>query len=291
MKIGIYKMSEDEYHADPCPTPSLSSHAIVTLLSKSPLHAWHENSRLNPDWEPDDDSKFDVGTAAHKLILEGIDKIHVVDADSWRTKAAKEEAQEAREQGLIPLLSHVAADVRKMVTMAHKAIADCPELCGLTIDDFDPEMTLLWKEEDVWCRARPDLLHKQNKLILDLKTSPASCAPADATRRVLDGMQAYVQAAWYRRGLMAITGIDAPFVYLCQESNAPFACSLINCTPGYLAIGESKITVALSIWRECVRTGVWPSYPSTFYNPDLKPWVERDWIERLNSEVTENDSN
>ena len=155
MKItepGIYEMTAEAYHADPCPEPSLSSHAIVTLLSKSPLHAWYENPRLNTD--PDDDmdqneKKFDVGTAAHRLILEGIDDIKVIDADSWRTKAAKEAAEEARAEGYTPLLAKHAKAVRQMAPVAYKAIAECEELDGLIREDFDAEKTLIWQEDGV----------------------------------------------------------------------------------------------------------------------------------------------
>src|SRR5260221_9713412 len=47
---------------------------------------------------------FDLGSAAHKMILGAGPKIEVVDADSWRTNAAKEAREYARMGGHIPLL-------------------------------------------------------------------------------------------------------------------------------------------------------------------------------------------
>ena len=40
-------MSMDEYHADPCPTPSLSSGIARVLWANTPMHAWFKHPRLN----------------------------------------------------------------------------------------------------------------------------------------------------------------------------------------------------------------------------------------------------
>ena len=64
---GIYELSAEEYHADPCPTPSLSSSIARTLLASSPHHAWWEHPRFNPGRVREEDEKFDLGTAAHAL--------------------------------------------------------------------------------------------------------------------------------------------------------------------------------------------------------------------------------
>jgi hypothetical protein len=62
-------ISADAYHADPAPAPSLSSSIAKTILHQTPRHAWFEHPRLNPNFEPKDDSKFDLGSVAHELLL------------------------------------------------------------------------------------------------------------------------------------------------------------------------------------------------------------------------------
>jgi hypothetical protein len=97
MKIdrpGIYPgISDADYRADPCPVPSLTQSLCKVILAGSPKHAWTESPRLNPNFEPDDDAKFDVGNASHRLVLGRGKDFEIVDAADWRTKAA----QEARE--------------------------------------------------------------------------------------------------------------------------------------------------------------------------------------------------
>jgi hypothetical protein len=93
-KPGIYRgVSSADYFADPCPTPSLTQSLIKILIERSPEHAWTASPRLNPQFEYDDDTKFDIGNVAHRLVLGRGKEIEVVDFPDWR----KKEAQEARE--------------------------------------------------------------------------------------------------------------------------------------------------------------------------------------------------
>ena len=102
---GIYDLTAAEYHADPCVAPSLSSGVAWELLTRSPLHAWAKHPRLNPDFEPDHSAKFDLGTAAHTLILGKGDQIHVIDAPDYRTKEAQGQRATAILDGKTPLLT------------------------------------------------------------------------------------------------------------------------------------------------------------------------------------------
>src|SRR4051812_46738879 len=93
---GIYlDVAANDYHADPCPAPSLTQSVAKILLAKSPLHAWHAHPRLNPDYQHNDDTKFDVGNIAHKMLLGRGKQIEVLEFDDWRTKAAKEAREKA----------------------------------------------------------------------------------------------------------------------------------------------------------------------------------------------------
>jgi len=62
------------YHLDKSNNPpSLSRSVAHILLTQTPYHAWLAHPRLNPDYMPDEDSKFDIGTATHAMLLEGVD--------------------------------------------------------------------------------------------------------------------------------------------------------------------------------------------------------------------------
>jgi hypothetical protein len=104
----------------------------------SPLHAWHAHPRLNPDYRHDDDTKFDVGNIAHKLMLGRGKDIVVLDFDDWRTKAAKERARRRRgRQARRARQARAAAD--RMVKAAREQL-DARGLGHLFGDQGDGEV-------------------------------------------------------------------------------------------------------------------------------------------------------
>src|SRR5215472_13975214 len=67
---GFYPdINAETYFSDPIIRPSLTQSLCKILLERSPLHAWYAHPRLNPDYAPDDDTKFDIGNLAHTLLL------------------------------------------------------------------------------------------------------------------------------------------------------------------------------------------------------------------------------
>ena len=93
----IVAMPLADYVRDPAPAPSLSASIAHLLLTRSPRHAWLAHPRLNPQWAPEEDERFDFGTIAHELLLEGhTNSAVVVDAPNWRKRAASEAKRAAR---------------------------------------------------------------------------------------------------------------------------------------------------------------------------------------------------
>ena len=111
-KPGIYPgVSSADYFADPCPTPSLTQSLCKILIETSPQHAWTAHPRLNPQFEYDSDTKFDLGNVAHRLVLGRGKEIEVIEFDDWRSKAAKEARAKARFESRIPVgLPHIHRD-------------------------------------------------------------------------------------------------------------------------------------------------------------------------------------
>ena len=106
-----------DYHADEIGAnrPSLSSSIAQILCTSSPAHARAAHPKLNPELEREQKPTFDLGNAAHGILLEGVDRIVEVDAPDWKTKAAREERAAAYAHGYTPLLIHQADRVRRMV--------------------------------------------------------------------------------------------------------------------------------------------------------------------------------
>ena len=81
----INDLPSEAYHAH----PALGSSSIRTLTNQTP--AKFNYQRTHPYYS----DAFDIGTAAHSVILEdSFEGIQEVEADNWLTKAAKEEQHE-----------------------------------------------------------------------------------------------------------------------------------------------------------------------------------------------------
>jgi hypothetical protein len=78
-----------DYHADPCVSPSLSQSIAHTLVTLSPRHAWLEHPRLGGQ-KRKATKAMDEGSILHRLLLgEGVD-VGVIHEDDYKTKAARE---------------------------------------------------------------------------------------------------------------------------------------------------------------------------------------------------------
>jgi hypothetical protein len=202
---GIYlDVAANDYHADPCPAPSLTQSVAKILLAKSPLHAWHAHPRLNPDYQHNDDTKFDVGNIAHKMLLGRGKQIEVLDFDDWRTKAAKEAREKAAGVGKLAVLGKHAARADRMAIAAREQL----ELRGLGHlfgAAGDSEVVVAWQEGKIWLRQMVDWLSADRVIFADYKTTDESAAPdALARKMVNDGW--HIQAAMGDRGLRATMG-------------------------------------------------------------------------------------
>ncbi len=274
LEPGLHAIPVADYLA----LPALSSSLARVLLSRSPRHAWWCSPALNPAYEPEEADRFDVGTCAHAYLLEGATAFAIIEADDFRTKAAKEARDNARAAGKTPILASRWADVQAMAEAVHSQLArhEAP----IPFTDGHAEHTLIWREGDVLCKARPDWLHADRRTIDDLKSTDGSANPDGWTRGPLFALGYDIQASWYLRGLKAVTGMDGQFRFVVAETRAPYGVSVVALSPAALALAERKCHRALELWRHCLDTGTWPGYPERICYADLPPWEETRWMER-----------
>lgn len=276
---GIYTdMPAEDYFADPCPTPSFTQSIAKILINKSPLHAWHAHPRLNPAHEEDDDKKFDIGNVAHLLLLGRGKKIQVIEADDWRTKAAKDAREEARVAGRIGILGPQFERASAMAKAARKQL----EVMDFDFADGDAEAVIAWREGDLWYRSMLDWLSRDRQLVLDFKTTIASAAPiAIPIKLAVDGWD--IQSAMHERGLNALHPEGAGrrrHVFVCQECEEPYALSVSELTEGVLTMGRKKLAHAVALWQLCMSTNRWPGYPAEVLAPAYPGHLEARWLER-----------
>ena len=276
MNATLLPLTAAQYHADPAIRPSLSNSIAQILIDQSPAHAWLAHPRLNPNYEPTEDSRFDIGSAAHMMLLERrIDAIVIVDAADWRTKAAKEQRDAARANGQLAVLRYQFERMEQMVIAARQFI-DTTELAGI-FETGAAEQTLMWEQDGVLCRCRPDLLAAGNAVMLDYKSTEN--AEPEAFIRQISRMSYDFQAEWYVKGGKALSGSEPTFVFLAQEITAPYACSLISLANSYREVGKSKVSRALAIWNKCVRDNHWPAYSTRIHYAEPTSWQLTDELE------------
>jgi hypothetical protein len=274
----ILTIDADAYHADPCDQPSLTASIASILCSRSPLHAWTAHPKLNPDFEPFEDAKFDIGTVAHAMLLQGDEVAVQVDAADWRTNAAKEERDAIRAVGRVPLLTKDWDRCVRMVKASRIQLAAIPSPWPFTAGL--PEQSLMWEEPNgVICRSRLDWLSNDHRAVDDLKTTSRSANPEAWTRNTLYGIGGDVQAAMYLRGVKAVTGVDATFRWVIVETTPPHALAVVSPGPDVLALGNEKVEHAIRRWGECLESGVWPGYPAEVCHAELPSWEESRWLE------------
>lgn len=274
---GVHRMTADEYHRGPIAAVSLSSTGARKLLPPS-CPARFRHDQLNGT-EPK--AHFDIGHAAHKLVLGTGPDLVVVDADSWRTKAAKEAADEARAVGAVPLLP---ADHDQVQAMAKALRADPLAAALLDPDEGLAEQALVWPDRrtKVLRRALLDWLPETGTgrtIIPDYKTC-ASAAPDDLAKAV-HRFGYHQQADWYLTGAQALglAGDDAAFVFICQEKVAPYLVTVIE--PDHIAmrIGKALNHQAIGIYDWCHSNDVWPGYADDVVSVALPRWVEAEFEE------------
>lgn len=279
-KPGVYDLSAEAYHADPCPEPSLSSSIAKLLVTPgaTPMHARHECPRLNPDYEPEESEKFDLGKAAHSMILRDPQAFEIIYAGDWRTAIAKEKRDAARKAGKIPMLEHQYEEAVQMVAAARVQLDAHSE--GPLFVDGKPEQTMVWFEGDVTCRARLDWRPNSSRFYPDYKSTGASADP-DLWQRTMYGMGADMQAAFYIRGIRALKLCDRPeFRFVVQENYKPFALSVVGLKPGALDLADRQVERAIAIWSDCRRANRWPGYPTRTCWIDAPAWHEATLMAR-----------
>lgn len=269
---GVYDISNVVYHGDCCIEPCLSNGVIKDLLFKSCAHARHNHPRLNPDRMPDEGNpKFDIGSSAHPMLLQGNDIVEAIEAKDWKTNIAKEARDNARKNGRVPLLPPQYATVQKMVAVAKAYLAES-ELHIVDIQaEGISELSYIWKEGSIWIKTRLDWISNDKALILDYKTT-GSANPNEFARKIVQ-MGYDTQEALYKRGVKAIDGIIPKFVFLVQEVEEPYLCSLIALSPEFQDMGRKKVSAGIALWSQCIQTGKWPGFSDKVYHLDMPPWA------------------
>ncbi len=285
LKSGIHlDIASADYFSDPCESPSLTQSIASVLLDRSPRHAALRHPRLNPAWEPYEDTKFNIGNAAHKLLIGRGKELVIVEADDWRTKAAKEEREAAQEAGSVAILAHQYKTAQAMsdaFVEQVQQIPDCQE-AFMGMAGGHGEVVIIADYEGVTLRSMVDWMRDTTHLD-DLKTTGISASPDRLPYAMADGgwdLQAAIQERILDVLDPSTAGRRHHYFYL-QENDDPYEVTVCELPESVMTIGRAKLDKAIGIWRRCMTENRWPGYPRLVHSPVYPPYLEARAIESL----------
>lgn len=281
-------MSAEKYYSDLLngtdTPPSLNASIAKILHFGTPREAWLAHPRLNPNYKPEDARKFDLGKAAHNLLLEGGDKLLVINPeehrnkpskgeqdgkipDGWTNDAMREARDAAYSSGMTPLLPSEMQKVKQMVMMAK----DSMRRMGFSIVDFDTEKNIAFKIGETHCRARVDMLHKDGDLRIDYKTTSAK-TPDSWIRGYLTTMGYDIQDDLHNRAVEASDGVVPRSLFLVQQDFGEFDCFWVEMSAAMKEVARVKVEDALAKWRACLSADHWPGWPAEIVIAEATQW-------------------
>ncbi|MFJ9754937.1 PD-(D/E)XK nuclease-like domain-containing protein [Streptomyces sp. NPDC101149] len=273
---GIHDMTNEEYHSHKY---ALSSSGARALIDSCPAIFRYEQDHEQPAKKV-----WDIGNAAHKLVLGNGPKLRKIDHETWNTNVAKAAVLKAREAGEIPLKP---AEYQMVHDMAD-ALRRHP-VASLLFDPErgTPERSLFWRDDKtgVMRRARLDWLPnpRTGRLIIpDYKTCRS--AKPEKLEKAIEEFGYHQQDDTYRSGCHAlgIADADAAFVFVCQEKTAPYVITVIEVNAAARRIGAARNRRALETFARCTETGYWPGYSDDVVPVALPGYAEtRDTLEYL----------
>ncbi|WP_167756106.1 PD-(D/E)XK nuclease-like domain-containing protein [Streptomyces sp. 4R-3d] len=247
-------LSADKYHAD---RTSISSTGLRKLLAPGcPAQFKYDRDTPQPHKK-----EFDLGHAAHLLVLGEGPELAVVDYPDWRKKDAQTERDLAYAEGKTPLLKKDHDMVQAMAS----AIRQHP-LAGPL---FAPgtgiaERSIYWTDPatGIRCRVRPDYLKQLPGLTLCVDYKTITKADPDTISKAIREHGYHQQDALYADGIEAagLAPDGCRFLFVFQSKTAPYLVTVRELDQQSRDIGRAKNERALRIYADCETTGIWPDW-------------------------------
>lgn len=275
-KPGIYTdIRPLEYHADPVSGRSVTRSELERFLDVSPYHA-----RTMREEPPAGSRAMEIGTVAHAVVTGHYSTVEIIAEDSWNARA-KRQATAARKLGKTPVLQAVHDTAIEAVDRLNAGIDELEDPELNVIFRHEPkfgtaEVVVVWEENGVMCRCMIDWLSADASLIVDYKTTKGPLTDRFIERQIIDGLD--MQAAYYPRGVEAVTGRPAKFLFVWQEMQPPYDFAIVAPSYTFQVVGNKKIDLALSRWADCVHEDRWPGYDKSGKVIEAPAWYEAKWL-------------
>ncbi len=275
MKLpAILDISHTDYHKDAIPgldVPTLSRSIAEVITTQSPLHGFRAHPRLGGKNGKKASAAMQEGSANHDWLLGGGQEIVIVDAPDWRYRKEPSAGftvadpgalrKEIEASGKLAMLPKEAVELEASRAHIREALASRFGDWEKATSGMLKESTLVWEEDGVIWRARLDLYAPTIGESWDLKFTVS--ADDEAIVRKMRRENAAFQAACYVAGMNALVPELAgrnllKFLYI--ESSGT-DCRFGRPSAALVHMAEDQRQRAMKKWRECLKSGKWPSYP------------------------------
>jgi len=235
-------ISNEEYHLD----PALSASGAKTIALQSLAHFKYAKRKAS--------TAFDVGTAAHTLVLEP----HLSGSvwcgpETRRGGAWKDQYAAAAEEGAILLTE---GDYQVAVDMANavRSNAAAMELLG---GDLLVEQSIFSHDAatGVDMRCRPDGWRKDIAAVIDLKTTIDS-SPIGFSKQAAN-FGYHLQDQFYRRCMLNDGHEVDRFIFIAVGKDAPYPVGVYELDYHSLEEGAAGVQYALEKYSSALKTNVW----------------------------------
>ncbi len=274
---GVHTLTDDEYFGGELARTTLSSTGARELLKPGgPARFRHHADAGTVETK----RAFDLGHGFHTLTLGAGPQPELYagtgkDPEAWRSDADKAAVAKLRAEGKVPLRPK---DFKTAVAMS-EAVHQHP-IASKLLRGGQPEQTLIWRDQatGVMCRAKADWLRPDG--IVDLKS--AADASEDALTKAVHNHGYAVQAPFYLRGFRTLDidhaiGRPPSFAFIAVEKDPPYLVHVTQLTERAMAWGDRQVSAALEIYRDCMKAGTWPGYPTDEITEiDLPGWVRTE---------------
>lgn len=240
--------------------PYLTPSIAKILIGKTPTHARAHCPFYGVEDKPAATAAMNEGTIVDQILLGGSADIVLIDAPDYRTKAAKEQRDEALACGQIPVLVD-AYD--RLARAAEEVMIKSTPFVREAIEGGDIKTRIFWESNGIACSTEPDIIY--HDAVIDLKHTRI-CPTADAWRRHVSSMGYHIQAYAH----LEATGSDR-FGWLVVEALPPHSVVVHWASPALLAIGQRDWQAACRLWKACIDTG-------DFWGPQTGDIDPEDWL-------------
>lgn len=244
------------YHEQSKSGKYMSSHLLSDFRS-SPL-LYHK--KVLGQVAEKDSSAYFLGTAAHKLILEGRDAFdteYSISDGPVNEKTGEPYGRTTKTfQAWYAMQEKEIISTEDFGTIAkfQQSVWAHPVASELLSAGF-PEAVVRAEVEGVPCQIRMDWCDPERKLFVDLKT----CAELKYFESDAKRYGYLLQTPFYHDVIKAACGEDWKVFIIAVEKAEPFACGVWHVTPEVIDNGTMVNRAALKRYKQCHENNLWPT--------------------------------